>query len=137
MDGERGGTIPQKERPLLTELPHGATGCTAAEDLSQSPGRTGEEEELETQTPGVRVMQPQCRVAQVCCCALVTWAVSKLKQEDCHKFQASLGYRAEILSHGTDPSTWEAEDSESKVSIACTDPASKQNKRNKTQTTEL
>lgn len=48
MDGERGGTIPQKGRPLLTELPHGATGCTAAEDLSQSRGRTGEEEELET-----------------------------------------------------------------------------------------
>lgn len=31
----------------------------------------------------------------------VTW----LKQEDCPKFRASLGYRAETLSHGADSSS--------------------------------
>lgn len=53
MDRERGGTIPQKERPLLTESPRGAMSCIAAEDLSQSLG-CGEEEELETSRVLVR-----------------------------------------------------------------------------------
>jgi hypothetical protein len=64
-----------------------------ATDPTVPPGKMGP-----YQTPGVTVQSGADLSSRLCCCRLVM-AVRRLRQENCHKFQASLVYRAETLSH--------------------------------------